>query len=620
MSLDSTPQTELVTSTFDFLPWLLVMMHICSLTLNSSSTALETLSPSLIFPPFFVKSLSPILSTDVVSNSAPIESHPSTESSTPESLLPSASSPQPPMANTHPMHTCSKHVIFKSKSFHTTTINYTQIEPPTHQIASKYPHWCTAMDEEYTAFQRQQTWSLVPHPPGKNIVGCKWVFKLKRNSDGSISCYKERLVAKGFHQQHGIEFQETFSSVVKPPTVRLILALAVTYHWPLRQLDVRNAFLHGVLKKEVYMTQPPGYVNPSIPQHVCQLHKSIYGLKQAPRAWFESYTTQLLNLGFISSTVDSSLFTYRDGPTIAFLLLYVDDIVLTGNNSSFLTQLIHNLSKVFELKDMGTLSYFLGLQITRSSKGLTLTQTKYATDLLTKHNMLQCSHCKTPCVPNVRLSTTTGQPLTDIHAYRSLVSALHYLTFTRPDLSFAIHKVYQFMHAPTDIHLTAAKRILRYVRGTLDHGLFYTPGPITLFSFTDTDWAGDPDVRRSTSGLMVFLGHNPVTWSAKKQLTVSRSSTEVEYRALASASAELCWLCTLVKDLGIYLYDPPILWCDNVSALAIASNPVFHARTKHIKVDFHFIRERVLRKDLQVKFVSTTDQLADIFTKGLPSH
>jgi hypothetical protein len=234
--------------------------------------------------------------------------------------------------------------------------------------------------------------------------------------------------------------------------------------------------------------------------------------------------------------------------------------------------------------------------------------------------MLQCSPCKTPCVPNVRLSSTSGEPLTDIHAYRSLVGALHYLTFTRPDLSFAVHQVCQFMNAPTDIHLTAAKRILRYVRGTLDHGLFCTPGPITLSAFTDADWAGDPDDRRSTSGLVVFLGHNPVTWSAKKQLTVSRSSTEAEYRALASASVELCWLRTLVKDLGIYLYDPPILWCDNVSALAIASNPVFHARTKHIEVDFHFIRERVLRKDLQVKFVSTLDQLADIFTKGLPSH
>ena len=175
------------------------------------------------------------------------------------------------------------------------------------------------------------------------------------------------------------------------------------------------------------------------------------------------------------------------------------------------------------------------------------------------------------------------------------------------------------MHAPTDIHLTAAKHILRYVRGTIDHGLFYTPGPISLSTFSDVDWAGDPNDRRSTLGLLVFLGNNPITWSAKKQLTVSRSSTEAKYRALASASAELCWLRTLIKDLGLYLYDPLILWCDNVSALAIASNPVFHARKKHIEVDFHFIRERVLRKDLQVKFVSIVDQLADIFTKGLSS-
>jgi hypothetical protein len=466
---------------------------------------------------------------------------------------------------------------------------------------------------------KDKTWSFVPSPPGKNIVGCKWVFKLKRNSDGTISRYKARLVAKGFHQQYGIDFVKTFSPVFKPPTIKLILALAVTYNCPLRQLDVRNAFLHGILKNEVYMQQPTGYVDSSHPHHVCKLHKSIYGLKKAPRAWFESFTTQLLNLGFQPSSADSSLFIYRDGPIIAFLLLYVDDIVLTGNNPSFLKQLISNLSKVSELKDMGTLNYFLGLLIHRSSQGLTLTQTKYATDLLTKHNMLNCSPCKTPCVPNTRLSATCGKPLTDVHAYRSLVGALRYLTFTRPDLSFAVHQVCQFMHAPTDIHLTAAKHILRYVRGTIDHGLFYTPGPISLSAFSDADWAGDPNDRRSTSGLLVFLDNNPITWSAKKQLTVSRSSTEAEYRALASASVELCWLRTLIKNLGLYLYDPPILWCDNVSALAIASNPVFHARTKHVEVDFHFIRERVLRKDLQVKFVSTVDQLADIFTKGLPS-
>jgi hypothetical protein len=291
---------------------------------------------------------------------------------------------------------------------------------------------------------------------------------------------------------------------------------------------------------------------------VCKLQKSIYGLKQAPRAWFESFTTQLFNLGFQASSADSSLFTYKDGSVIAFLLLYVDDIVLTGNNSSFITQLILNLSKVFELKDMGTLSYFLGLQIQRSTKGLTITQTKYAIDLLTKHNMVHCSPCKTSCVPHVRLSAHCGQPIADVHAYRSLVGALHYLTFTRPDISFAVHQVCQFMNAPSDIHLTAAKRILRYLRGTLDHGLFYTPGPISLSAFSNADWAGDPNDRRSTSGLLVYLVHNPITWSAKKQLTVSRSSTEAEYRALASASAELCWLRILVKDLGLYLYDPPV--------------------------------------------------------------
>ena len=372
------------------------------------------------------------------------------------------------------------------------------------------------MDEEYSALQRQQTWSLVPLVIGKNIVGCKRVFKLKRNSDGSISRYKARLVAKGFHQQHGIDFQETFSPVVKPPTIRLILALAVTYNWPLKQLDVRNAFLHGVMKKEVYMSQPPGYVATNLPQHVCRLHKSIYGLKQASQAWFESFTTQLLNLGFQPSTVDTSLFIYRDGPVIAFLLLYVDDIVLTSNTPSFLTQFIANLSTVFELKDMGTLSYFLGLQIQRSTKGLTVTQTKYAIDLLTKHNMVHCSPCKTPCVPNVCLSTTYGQPLTNVHAYRSLIGALHYLTFTRPDISFVVHQVCQFMNAPTDIHLTAAKRILRYIRGTLEHGLFYTLGPISLSAFSNANWAGDPNDRRSTSSLLVFLGPNPITRSVKK--------------------------------------------------------------------------------------------------------
>uniref|UniRef100_A0A2N9J3P2 CCHC-type domain-containing protein n=1 Tax=Fagus sylvatica TaxID=28930 RepID=A0A2N9J3P2_FAGSY len=339
--------------------------------------------------------------------------------------------------------------------------------------------------------------------------------------------------------------------LVKPPTVRHVLSLTVSLNWPLRQLDVRNAFLHGTLQEEVYMAQPPGYVHPQLPYHVCRLHKSLYGLKQAPRAWFESFTGQLLHLGFNASSADSFLFIFQDKQVTTYLLLYVDDIVLTSNTPAYLDQLIKSLSSMFELKDLGPLSYFLGLQVTRTFQGLYLSQTKYAIDLLTKHNMFDTKPAKTPCCPNTRLTLTDGTPLQEPHSYKSLVGALHYLTFTRPDLSFAVHQVCQFMHSPTTTHLTAAK--------------------------------------------------------------------QSEYRALAIAAVELCWLRTLLRDLGVYLPDTPILWCDNVSALAIASNPVFHAPTKHIEVDFHFVREQVLRKDLAVKFVSTTDQLANIFTKSLPT-
>ena len=417
-----------------------------------------------------------------------------------------------------------------------------------------------------------------------------------------------------------MNFDETFSPVVKPPTVRLILSLAVSLNWPLRQLDVKNAFLHGTLKEEVYMVQPQGYIDPSHPSHVCKLLKSIYGLKQAPRAWFESFTSQLLHLGFLASNADSSLFVFKNKTVIAYLLLYVDDIVLTSNTLAYLDHLIQQLSTVFDLKDLGPLHYFLGLQVTRSSSGLFLNQAKYAHDLIKKHNMLTSKPAKSPSYPNTRLSLYEGDLLPDPHAYRSFVGALHYLTFTRPGISFSVHQVCQYMFAPTTVHLATAKRILRYLQGTLNHGIAFTPGPLHLSAYTDADWAEDPDDRRSTSGYLVYLGFNPITWSAKKQATVSRSSTESEYRAFAIASAELCWIRTLLKDLGIFLSQTSILWCDNVSTLSIASNPVFHARIKHIEVDFHFVRERVLCKDLEVKFVSTVDQLADIFTKSLPTQ
>uniref|UniRef100_A0A2N9EHZ0 Reverse transcriptase Ty1/copia-type domain-containing protein n=1 Tax=Fagus sylvatica TaxID=28930 RepID=A0A2N9EHZ0_FAGSY len=493
---------------------------------------------------------------------------------------PPPENPAPPPANpavplpSHPMQTRSKSGISKKKCFATsTTVDYLQTEPPTYTIASKFPQWREAMASEFAALQRQHTWQLVPHSSDQNVVGCRWVYKIKRNSDGSVSRYKACLVAKGFHQQAGVDFAETFSPVVKPPTVRIILSLAAQNRWSLRQLDVSNAFLHGLLKETVFMAQPLGFVNSTLPSHVCHLHKSLYGLKQAPRAWFERFTSHLLTLGFKASVADASLFILSHGSVTVYLLLYVDDIIITGNSSTAVSNIISQLFDAFELKDLGPLRYFLGLQIDYKKGGFFVHQRKYLTDLLHKFTMTDCKPASTPIATTLLLTSTSTDLLSDPTPYRS----------------------------------------------TLDRGLLFQPGPFALTAFTDADWAGDPCDRRSTSSIIVFLGNNPITWLAKKQHTISRSSTEAEYRSLASGAAELAWIRQVLCDLGLFLPSAPLIWCDNTSALALASNPVFHGRTKHIEVDYHFIRERVVRGDITLQFISTDDQLADVFTKALPS-
>ena len=284
-----------------------------------------------------------------------------------------------------------------------------------------------------------------------------------------------------------MDFHETFNPVVKPATVRLILAIAVSCRWELRQLDVSNAFLHGFLKEEVYMHQPPGYVDPVHPDYVCKLHKSLYGLKQAPRAWFERFAFHLLHLGFTASMADSSLFVFCLAHTIIYLILYVDDIIITGKDSTQIHNLITALGQVFELNDLGPLNYFLGIQITKSTHGLTLTQTKYAFDVLHRFHMENSKPTKTPSCPSTRLVPHDGVLLSEPTQYRSMIGALQYLTFTHPDIAFSVHQLCQFMSHPTTTHFEVAKRILCYIRDTLYFGLSFTPGALTLSVLSDTD-------------------------------------------------------------------------------------------------------------------------------------
>ncbi|CAL8159727.1 unnamed protein product [Prunus armeniaca] len=370
--------------------------------------------------------------------------------------------------------------------------------------------------------------------------------------------------------------------------------------------------------KKKCMRQPQGFEDSAYPTHVCRLRKSLCGLKQAPRAWNAKFTGHLPALGFTVSHSDPSLCVKRVGLDSVILLLYVDDIILTGSKDSLVQEVIDELSAVFEMKDMGRLTYFLGLQISYHDNGdIFVCQTKYARELLAKAGMDTCRPCTTPCKPHCQLLASEGDSLSDPTIYRSIAGALQCLTFTRPDLCYAVNTVCQYMTQPSYLHFQLVKRILRYIHGTLDHGLTFTSGSWDLHAYSDADWASDVNTRRSTTVFVVYLGNNPVSWQSKKQNSVSRSSTEAEYRALANTTADLAWVRQVLLDLKVFLPRPPTIHCDNLSALALSSTPVYHSRIKHLDIDFHFVRERVQKKDLIMQYIPTEEQVADIFTKEL---
>ncbi|KAK9187228.1 hypothetical protein WN944_018620 [Citrus x changshan-huyou] len=401
------------------------------------------------------------------------------------------------------------------------------------------------MQEELTALYQNQTWSLVPRPPDTNVVGSKWVYKIKDKEDGSIDRFKARLVAKGFTQIPGVDFAKTFSHVVKHTTIRFVLALAVRSCWVLKQLDVRNAFLHGHLKEDVYMEQPLGFIDSSKPSYVCKLHKSLYGLKQAPRAWFKCLSQALLDLGFKCSKADTSLFTLHKPNITIFILIYVDDVIITGNNSTGIQDIITTLGSQFALKDLGKLSYFLGIEIKYFNKGIFLSQAKYTTDLLAKAKMENCTPISTPMAVKEVISPTDREPVNPTE-YRTLVGSLQYLTFSRPDITHAVNHVCQHFQNPTKADLRAIKRILRYLKGTLDFGLRYlSQSSNNVYAFSDSDWAGCTETKRSMIGYCVYLGANCVSWSSKKQTDVARSSVLLPSLLLSSHGSHFSFM-TLV--------------------------------------------------------------------------
>jgi hypothetical protein len=354
-----------------------------------------------------------------------------------------------------------------------------------------------------------------------------------------------------------LDYDETFSLVVKHGTIRLILTLGLSHDWSIKQLNVSNAFLHGDLQERVYLSQPPGFEDSSHPHHVCHLHKAFYGLKQAPRVWYMKFNAYIQQMGFHRCPYNKSLFFHRQGSDIIMLLNYVDDILITGSSPSKIRSFISHLSVAFHMKDLGDAHFFLGLQITRDEATITVTQTRYLLSLLQKFGLAGAKPVSTPMASGTSLTTDEGTLLSDSTYYRHLIGLLQYLTLTCPDISYAVHNVCQFMQHPRDSHLIVVKRVFRYLKGTLNIGFNFVKTPhIALRGFCDADWADSKDDRCSTTGFAIYMGDNLLSWGAKKQATVSRSTAKAEYRALASTTAELMWFIHLLKASVIYFMLP----------------------------------------------------------------
>lgn len=533
-----------------------------------------------------------------------------------------------PIAIRKGVRSCTNHPIAKYMSYHklssehkafTSKISHLSI-PRNIQEALECPKWKEAVMEEMNALVKNNTWESVVLPREKKAVGCKWVFTVKCKADGSIERYKARLVAKGFTQTHGLDYQETFAPVAKVNSIRILFSLAANCGWSLHQLDVKNAFLNGYLDEEVFMEPPPGFEHLVGRGRVCKLIKSIYGLKQSPRAWFERFGEVVRKLGYRQSQGDHTLFVKHSSEgKRAVLIVYVDDIILTGDDDSEIDRLKKLLAKEFEVKDLGEAKYFLGMEITRSEHGISVCQRKYVLDLLGETGMLGCRAAETPMEPNLKVEASTPEELVDKEQYQKLVGKLIYLAHTRPDITFAVGVVSQFMHSPGQKHHEAVVRILRYLKGTPGKGLFFANnGHFQVDIYTDADWAGDITDRRSTSGYCTFVCGNLVTWRSKKQNVVARSSAEAEYRAVALGICEGLWMRQILEDLNIKLTSPIKLYCDNKSAIAIAHNPVLHDRTKHVEIDKHFIKEKIDKGQICMTYLPTAQQVADILTKSLP--
>ncbi|KAL2231405.1 UNVERIFIED_CONTAM: Retrovirus-related Pol polyprotein from transposon TNT 1-94 [Sesamum indicum] len=510
------------------------------------------------------------------------------------------------------------------RDFHT-SLNIELGEPSSVEEALKSDKWLNAMNEEMKSLKDNKTWILVPKPKNASIVDCKWLFKIKQENPIK---YKARLVAKGFTQKEGIDYNEIFSPVVKYTTVRIILALTAYHDWELKQMDVKTAFLHGDLDENIYMYQPFGFSDTSKPDHVCLLKKSLYGLKQSPRQWNKKFDEFMLSLSFSRSNYDHCLYFKYVDTTPIFLVLYVDDMLIASPSLHLIHCLQNDLCKTFEMKDLGNAKQILGMSIIRDRKtsSILLNQKTYLLSILKKFSMENSKPTTVPLAAHFQLSKSQCpqsendmQKMSKIPYSNVIGSIMFLMVCTRPDVAYAISCLSRYMSNPGPPHWEALKWLLRYLRGSENVGIKFSKhsAHAHLIGYVDSNYANDRDSRKSTTSYMFTFFNSCISWKSQLQHIVALSTTEAEYIATTEAFKEALWLSGLLNEIG-FLKKKPVIFSDSQSAIQLCKNPVFHDRTKHIDVRYHFIRDIVGKNKIQLEKISSDENPADMGTKCLP--
>jgi len=501
-------------------------------------------------------------------------------------------------------------------------------EPNTYKEAiegSESTAWLDAMREELDAHARNSTWSEVKRTNGMNVIGTKWIFKKKNNNKGGVERYKARVVAKGFTQKHGVDYQETFAPVMKIKSLRIIIALSATTNTKrkLAQLDIKTAFLNASVSEDIYVQAPQGM---NIGRdNVLKLNKALYGIKQAPHEWNNNIDSFIISLGFKRCIKDTCVYVKMSKKQNTIILcLFVDDMMISYVNEDEREwfELKGKMMRKYELTDIGETNKILGMRVTHRDGYTYIDQQAYIREKLDEFNMSECITVSTPGDVNVMLGDKVGE--VNRHVYLQIVGSLMHATHsTRPDITHATNIVCRFMSAPDENHMRAAKRVLRYLSGCVEYGLRYKNDEsvygngVEITAYCDADWGGDKTDRKSTTGYCVYMNDNLITWNTQKQQTVALSTAEAELMAIVEAVKEVKWVSMLVSEMGYQVRKPILIHTDNQSAKNITKHDTEHGRTKHIDIKHSFVCGEIKEGQVEIKSISSEQQMADTFTKTL---